>query len=263
METSMIELTIADGVAEVVLNAPQKLNAMDGQAFEDLRAAVVQAAERATAGEAKVLLLRGEGRAFCAGRDLGGVDIDNDNALAFLEEKITPAMKAIMAFPGPSFAAAQGASLGAGLGLLIAADVVYLAEDAKIGSPFANLGMVLDSGGHWLFTERLGTHRTLDLIYTADLISGAEAVRSGLFSRAFPAETLLAETREIVARVSRGPINAYQEGKKLVDAIRDQRLGFWDVLDLENKVQGAIISTDNYKEGMAAFLAKRAPVFKP
>lgn len=259
----MIELEIADGVAEVVLNAPKKLNAMDGQAFLDLRAAVEAASAAAIDGRVKVLLLRGAGRAFCAGRDLGGVDIDNDNALAFLEDRIVPAMQAIMAFPGPSFAAAQGASLGAGLGLLIAADVVYLAEDAKIGSPFASLGMVLDSGGHWLFTERLGTHRTLDLIYTADLISGAEAVRSGLFSRAFPAESLLEETRKIVARVSHGPVNAYQEGKKLVDAIRDQRLGFWDALDLENKVQGAIVSTENYKEGMAAFLAKRQPNFKP
>lgn len=259
----MIELSISDGVAEVVLNAPKKLNAMDGQAFLDLRAAVDEAAAAAVAGQAKVLLLRGEGRAFCAGRDLGGVDIKNDNALAFLEDNIVPAMRAIMAFPGPSFAAAQGASLGAGLGLLIATDVVYLAEDAKIGSPFANLGMVLDSGGHWVFTERLGTHRTLDLIYTADLISGAEAVRSGLFSRAFPADSLLAQTREIVQRVARGPINAYQEGKKLVDAIRDQRLGFWDALDLENKVQGAIVSTQNYREGMTAFLAKRPPVFTP
>nr|WP_041685704.1 enoyl-CoA hydratase/isomerase family protein [Renibacterium salmoninarum] len=259
----MIELTIADGVAEVVLNAPKKLNAMSAQAFVDLRAAVERASASAADGQAKVLLLRGEGRAFCAGRDLGGVDIENDNALAFLEEKIVPAMQAIMNFPGPSFAAAQGAALGAGLGLLIAADVVYLAEDAKIGSPFADLGMVLDAGGHWLFTERLGTHRTLDLIYTADLMSGAEAVRSGLFSRAFPTETLLEETRKIVQRVSRGPINAYQDGKKLVEAIRDQRLGFWDALDLENKTQGAIVSTDNYKEGMAAFLEKRAPNFTP
>lgn len=258
----MIELTIADGVAEVVLNAPYKLNALDGQALTDLKAAVDQASVAATEGTVKALLLRGEGRAFCAGRDLAGVDIDNDDALGFLEGKIVPAMRSIMDFPAPSFVAAQGASLGAGLGLLVAADVVYLAENAKIGSPFANLGMVLDSGGHWLFTERLGTHRTLDLIYTADLISGAEAVRSGLFSRSFPADSLLSETRSIVARVAKGPLNAFQDGKKLVAAIRDDRLGFWDALELENKVQGAIVSTDNYREGISAFVQKRPPVFK-
>lgn len=258
----MIELTVADGIAEVVLNAPHKLNALDAQALVDLKEAVDQAAAEAREGNARALLLRGVGRAFCAGRDLTGVDIENDDALGFLEDKIVPAMRAIMDFPAPSFVAAQGASLGAGLGLLIAADVVYLAENAKIGSPFANLGMVLDSGGHWLFTERLGTHRTLDLIYTADLISGTEAVRAGLFSRAFPAETLLEETRSIVARVVNGPINAFQDGKKLVTAIRDQRLGFWEALDLENKTQAAIVSTDNYKEGITAFVQKRPPVFK-
>ncbi|AJT41891.1 enoyl-CoA hydratase/isomerase family protein [Psychromicrobium lacuslunae] len=258
----MIELSISDGIAEVVLNAPHKLNALDGQALSDLKEAVDQAAEQANRGEVRALLLRGAGRAFCAGRDLAGVDIHNDDALGFLEGKIVPAMRAVMDFPAPSFVAAQGASLGAGLGLLIAADVVYLAENAKIGSPFANLGMVLDSGGHWLFTERLGTHRTLDLIYTADLISGAEAVRAGLFSRTFPAETLLEETRNIVSRVANGPINAFQDGKKLVTAIRDQRLGFWEALDLENKTQGAIVSTENYKEGITAFVEKRPPVFK-
>ncbi|WP_394939876.1 enoyl-CoA hydratase/isomerase family protein [Psychromicrobium sp. YIM B11713] len=258
----MIELSIADGIAEVVLNAPHKLNALDAQAFTDLKNTVDEAAAGVAAGSVRALLLRGEGRAFCAGRDLSEVAVDNDDALAFLEGKIVPAMRAIMDFPAPSFVAAQGASLGAGLGLLIAADVVYVAENAKIGSPFANLGMVLDSGGHWLFTERLGTHRTLDLIYTADLISGAEAVRSGLFSRAFPAESLLEETRNIVARVAKGPLNAFQDGKKLVTAIRDDRLGFWEALDIENKVQAAIVSTENYREGITAFQEKRPPIFK-
>ncbi|NYE95503.1 enoyl-CoA hydratase/carnithine racemase [Psychromicrobium silvestre] len=258
----MIELKIDGGVAEVVLNAPQKLNALNAQALSDLKSAVDEAAAEASAGRVQALLLRGEGRAFCAGRDLAEVVVETDDALDFLEGKIVPAMRSIMDFPAPSFAAAQGASLGAGLGLLIAADVVYVAENAKIGSPFANLGMVLDSGGHWLFTERLGTHRTLDLIYTADLISGSEAVRSGLFSRAFPGEELLEQTRQIVARVAKGPINAYQDGKKLVEAIRDQRLGFWEALDLENKVQAAIVSTENYREGIEAFQRKRPPAFK-
>ena len=86
------------------------------------------------------------------------------------------------AFPAPTFAVAHGACLGVGLGLLIATDVVYVADTAKIGSPFANLGATLDSGGHALFFERLGAHRTLDLIYTGRLMTGAEAVAAGLFS---------------------------------------------------------------------------------
>ena len=107
-----------------------------------------------------------------------------------------PLLKKMSAFPAPTFAAAHGACLGVGLGLLIATDVVYVADTAKIGSPFANLGATLDSGGHALFVERLGAHRTLDLIYTAELMSGAEAVRSGLFSRSVPAPPLYEQQDE-------------------------------------------------------------------
>ena len=82
------------------------------------------------------------------------------DAHGFLAGKVTPLLRAMTQFPAPTFAAVQGACLGVGLGLAIATDVVYVAENAKIGSPFANLGATLDSGGHWLFTERLGAHRT-------------------------------------------------------------------------------------------------------
>ncbi len=118
-----------------------------------------------------------------------------------------PLLKKMAAFPAPTFAAAHGGLPGGvGLGgLLLATDVVYVADNAKFGSPFAKLGATLDSGGHWYFTERLGMHRTLDLIYTADLISGAEAVeQGGMFSRAMPADSLLPVTREIVSRVATG-----------------------------------------------------------
>ncbi|WP_253908554.1 enoyl-CoA hydratase/isomerase family protein, partial [Arthrobacter sp. H41] len=172
----MISLEIYDGVVEIVLDAPHKLNALDDRALDDLSAAFDDAAK----GSVRALLLRGEGRAFCAGRDISGVDARDDDAGGYLDGRVTPLLQKIAAFPAPTFAAAQGACLGVGLGLLVATDVVYVADTAKIGSPFANLGATLDSGGHWLFTERLGAHRTLDLVYTAELMSGAEAVAGGL-----------------------------------------------------------------------------------
>ncbi len=191
----MISLTIADGVAEVVLDAPHKLNSLDEQALADLSRAYDDAADAAARGEVRALLLRGEGRAFCAGRDIAGVTPESDDAQAYLGGLVQPLLKKMSAFPAPTFAAAQGACLGVGLGLLLATDVVYVAENAKFGSPFAKLGATLDSGGHWYFTERLGMHRTLDLIYTAELMSGADAVAQGLFSRAMPAAELLGNTR--------------------------------------------------------------------
>ena len=130
----------------------------------------------------RALVLRGEGRAFCAGRDITGVDPETDDVPGYLEA-VEGVMRRIAAFPAPTFAAVQGACLGVGLGLAIATDVVYVAKDAKIGSPFVNLGAMLDSGGHALLYERLGAHRTLDLIYTGELMTGTEAVSAGLFSR--------------------------------------------------------------------------------
>ncbi|MET0979104.1 MAG: enoyl-CoA hydratase/isomerase family protein, partial [Paeniglutamicibacter terrestris] len=180
----MIELNITAGVAEIVLNAPEKMNALNEAALDELAAAYDEAAEGVETGQVRALLLRGEGRGFCAGRDISGVVPADDDVMGYLGGKVQPLLAKMSSFPAPTFAAVQGACLGVGLGLAIATDVVYVAQNAKIGSPFANLGATLDSGGHWLFTERLGTHRTLDLIYTAELISGADAVASGLFSRA-------------------------------------------------------------------------------
>ncbi len=254
----MIDLSIGNGIAEIVLNAPKKLNALNEEALAELS----QAYDDAAAAGVRALLLRGEGRAFCAGRDISAVDPANDDAYAYLGDLVTPLLKKMAAFPAPTFAAAQGACLGVGLGLLVATDVVYVAEDAKIGSPFANLGATLDSGGHWLFTERLGAHRTLDLIYTADLMSGAEAVAAGLFSRAFPAEELLDRTRGIVERVATGATGAFRASKSLVAQIRDSRVGLWTAMEAENAAQGELCRTKDYAEGFSAFIDKRKPVFQ-
>ena len=257
----MIELSIADGVAEVVLNAPEKMNALDEAALAELADAYAQAAQAAGEGRVRALLLHGEGRGFCAGRDISGVVPADDDVLGYLGGKVQPLLRQMSDFPAPTFAAVQGACLGVGLGLAIATDVVYVAENAKIGSPFANLGATLDSGGHWLFTERLGAHRTLDLIYTAELIGGAEAVRSGLFSRALPADELLETTRATVARVATGATGAFRASKELVASIRDRRIGLWESMAQENQAQADLCGSADYAEGFRAFQEKRKPVF--
>ena len=258
----MIELSLANGIAEIVLNYPDKLNSLNEDALAQLDKAYDDAAAAASRGEVRALLLRGEGRAFCAGRDISGVTPETDDAQAYLGGLVEPLLRKMAAFPAPTFAAAHGACLGVGLGLLLATDVVYVADNAKFGSPFAKLGATLDSGGHWYFTERLGMHRTLDLIYTADLMSGAEAVAQGMFSRAMPADVLLDETRAIVARVAVGATEAFNASKELVAHIRDQRLGLWASMAEENSEQARLCKTDDYAEGFRAFQEKRAPVFK-
>lgn len=161
----------------------------------------------------------------------------------------------------PTFAAVHGACLGVGLGLAIATDVVYVAEDATLGSPFANLGATLDSGGHWLFTERLGAHRTLDLIYTAEFMTGAEAVTAGLFSRAVPAGELVEFTRARVRKAAQGATQAFLVSRELVADIRDRRIGLWSSVEAENVAQGRLCSSADYLEGFRAFQEKRRPEF--
>jgi len=104
-------------------------------------------------------------------------------------------------------------------------------------------------------------HRTLDLIYTAELMSGAEAVARGMFSRAMPADELLPSTREIVSKVASGATGAFNASKELVGHIRDQRLGMWDAMAEENAEQARLCKSDDYAEGFRAFQEKRAPVF--
>lgn len=253
----MIDLAIAADVAHITLDAPSKLNALDEQALRDLGSAYDEA-ERAGV---RALVLRGEGRAFCAGRDISGVDPRDDDVIGYLGGIVTPLLKRMSAFPAPTFAVAHGACLGVGLGLLIATDVVYVAESAKIGSPFAALGATLDSGGHALFLERLGAHRTLDLIYTGRLMSGSEAVASGLFSRVLPDDEVVQGTTDAAAAAAHGATRAFLESKWLIARIRDERLSLWDSVEIENAAQAALCGTDDYREGFAAFQEKRKPEF--
>ncbi len=254
----MVEYSLSNSVAEIVLNDPGKLNALDESAI----AALSDAYSRAASDGARAVILRGEGRAFCAGRDISNVDPTTDDAFRYLDSLVTPLLKEISSFPAPVFAVATGACLGVGLGLLVASDVVYVADTAQIGSPFANLGATLDSGGHALFYERLGAHRTLDLIYTAELMTGAEAVALGLFSRVVPEADVLEFTRERAERVAAGATGAFLASKELVRRLRDERIGLWASVADENRAQGELCASDDYGEGFAAFQEKRRPVFQ-
>jgi len=254
----MIDLTIEQDVAEITLDAPERRNALDESALQDLAMAVADA----EAAGVRALVLRGEGPSFCAGRDISGVDPATDDVMGFLGHRVQPLLEHLSAFPAPTFAAAHGACLGVGLGLLVATDVVYVAESAKIGSPFANLGATLDSGGHALFVERLGTHRTLDLIYSGRLMTGAEAVAAGLFSQALPDDEVLDATRAAAAHAARGATLAFRASKELVRELRDERLGLWRSMSHETRAQARLARSADYREGFAAFQQKRTPTFR-
>jgi enoyl-CoA hydratase/carnithine racemase len=253
-----VKLSIEGGVGEIVLDRPDKMNALNAAMIAELNSSL----DLAESKRVRALLIRGEGPAFSAGRDLGDADEGNEDAEAIIEAQFNPLAKRIATFPAPTFAAVQGACLGAGLGIALACDVVYIADDAKIGSPFARIGAVLDSGGHSYFVNRLGTHRALELIYTGRLLSGIEAAAWGLVNQSMPKEALVAHTRKVAAQVASGPTIAFMESKRIVRRIDEEGLGLFAVLKLEAQAQGVASRTEDYKEGFGAFKGKRAPKFQ-
>lgn len=243
-----------NGLSEIVLNRPEKLNAMNPLMLRELMATLDEAAG------ARALLLRGEGRAFCAGRDLAEASPATEDATAILRDQFAPLLQRLYALPVPTIAAVQGACMGSGLGLAFACDIIIAAEDAAFASPFGRLGAVLDSGGHYHFARLLGRQRALELIYTGQRLNGREAADRGLVNRAVPGAELEATARTLAEQIAQGPTAAFRISKRIVLAA--DRADYAAVLDAEAEAQGEASRTHDYQEGMRAFIEKRTPAFE-
>ena len=252
-----VRLTIEDGVAELVLDRPDKLNAMSAVMVREL----IESLDAAETGGARAVLVRGEGRAFCSGRDLAGADPAHEDGEAILRDEFNPLMARMAGLAVPTIAAVRGACLGTGLGLALACDIVYAADDARIGSPFARIGAVLDSGAHGALVSRIGPHRTLELIYTGRLLSGREAAEWGLVNRSVAGADLVRRTREMAGAIAHGPTSAFLESKRIVRMIQDESPTFADLLAAEAAAQGRASRTHDYQDGITAFQEKRKPAF--
>ncbi|WP_209324555.1 enoyl-CoA hydratase/isomerase family protein [Brevibacterium renqingii] len=255
-----IQLRNRDRIAEIVLDGPETRNALDADDLRDIAAAVAKVAEAIP--NVRVLLIRGEGKVFCSGRDISGVDVDTDDARAFLAEVFAPVFQAIRALPIPVIAQVQGAALGLGFGVAAAADIIFAADDAKFGSPFAAIGAMLDSGAHHVFLDRLGYHRTMDLIVTGDFMTGAEAAAAGIVSRAVPAADLSDFVESKLERIVSGPAEAFAMEKGFVQKIADDRPSLSEVLAEEAALQESARQTPDYAEGFKAFQERRKPNFE-
>lgn len=250
-------LTIDGGVAELVLNRPEKMNAMNSTMVREL----MESLDTVETSGARAFLVRGEGRAFCSGRDLGDADPLHEDGEAILRDLFNPLMARLAGLAVPSIAAVHGACMGTGLGLALACDLIYAADDARIGSPFARIGAVLDSGAHAAFVARLGAHRALELIYTGRLLSGREAADWGLVNRSVAGADLVRRTRELAGTIAPGPTAAFLESKRIVRRISDEAMSLTDVLAAEAAAQGRASRTHDYQDGIAAFQEKRKPSF--
>jgi enoyl-CoA hydratase/carnithine racemase len=256
-QSGNVRLSVDDGVAELVLDRPDKMNAMSVAMVHEL----IECLDAAETAGARALLVRGEGRAFCSGRDLAEADPLHEDGEAILRDLVNPLMARMSGLAMPTIAAVHGACLGTGLGLALACDIAYAADDARIGSPFARIGAVLDSGAHAAFVSRVGPHRALELVYTGRLLSGREAAEWGLVNRSVAGADLVRRTREMARTVAQGPTAAFLESKRIVRTIQDESPSLADLLAAEAAAQGRASRTHDYQDGLTAFQEKRRPAF--
>jgi enoyl-CoA hydratase/carnithine racemase len=252
-----IRLERSGDVAELVLNRPERRNALDRSAV----AAFAAALDDLDKNPPRALLLRGEGKGFCAGRDLSDAEPLTEDGEAILRDDLNPLVARLAGLRCPTVAAVQGAALGTGLGLALACDLLLVGEGAKVGSPFAAIGAVLDSGSHLFLCSRIGPARTLELVYTGRFLSGTEAVEWGIANQVHPDDELLGAARALAAGIAAGPTAAFLWSKDLVARIAGGGLSLDDVLAAEAAAQGAAARTHDYGEGITAFQEKRKPTF--
>ena len=251
-----IRLEHRGDVAELVLNRPERRNALDQTAVAALKGTL----DELEKSPPRALLLRGEGKGFCAGRDLSDAEPLTEDGEAILNE-LNPMIARLSGLRCPTVAAVQGAALGLGLGLALACDLLMVGESAKIGSPFAAIGAVLDSGSHHFLCSRIGPTRTLELVYTGRFLSGAEAVDWGIANSVHPDDELLGAARKLVATIAAGPTATFLLSKDIVARVAADGLPLDDVLAAEAAAQGAAARTHDYAEGITAFQEKRKPTF--
>ncbi|MDX6397450.1 MAG: 2-(1,2-epoxy,2-dihydrophenyl)acetyl-CoA isomerase [Gaiellaceae bacterium] len=245
----------ASGVLTLTLNRPDKLNSIDPQMVEDLNDVLELAASDDTV---RCLLLTGAGRGFCAGRDISSAQPDED-AYDIIANHINPMLARVYHFRKPTIAAVNGAAMGAGLGIALACDIVIAADNAQFSSPFARLGVALDSGGHYFLPRLVGMHRALEMAYTADIIRGKQAAQWGLVNRSVAGTRLLARATELADRIARGPVNAFIGQKALMR--RSEYLTYDEICAEEALLQSSLMGSPEYEEGLAAFTEKRNPDF--
>lgn len=250
-----VELDQHDGRAAITLSRPEVMNSLDDAAvaeFHDVLDACTSA---------RVVVVRGAGRAFSAGRDLSNAEPLVEDAEAILADVFNPLIAKLRNLPMPTIAAVGGAALGVGFGIAMACDMIIATPRARLGSPFANIGCVLDSGGHAALVQRVGPHRALELIYTGRLLDGEQAAAMGLVNEVVAEDSFDARIDELAELIGNGPTAAFAASKRIVHTLSDAHVDFPGSLAAEASAQGQLSGGEDYVEGISAFLEKRKPGF--
>lgn len=242
-------------VALITIMRPDSMNAFNNELRVDLSEAIAQASEDASV---RAVVLTGEGRCFSAGADLKDtVDRPIDRILL---EEYRPIQERIAAIPKPVIAAVPGSAAGIGLSVALQCDLLIMADNAFLLSPFTTISLVPDGGLNWLLVHQIGYRRAFQLSIESERIAAERCVELGLANKAVPAENLIDEAMAWAERIAaRAPLSVAAT-KKAMRHAADNTLA--STYELEAAMQGDLYNSDDNKEGIQAFFEKRAPNFK-
>lgn len=249
---------VRDGIAEIRFNRPHRLNAVVRQLYDELGVALGLAeADR----EVRVLLLTGEGRAFCVGADLkehkaGRTPFDRREYLRGEQDVCSRLLR----LGKPVVAAVNGYALGAGAEMAIASDFIVMAQSAQIGLPEIGIGAFVGGGTTWLLPRLVGLAKARELVFLGERIDGAEAVRIGLANRVLPDDRFIDHARDFAAKLCRKAPRSMQLAKHHLNLAAERTLDATLVAELEGMMFCS--TTKDWQEGVDAFAEKRAPVFR-
>ena len=248
----------ADGVATVTLNRPEARNAIDLVMRRELLAALD---DLEADGAVRAVILTGASAHFSAGGDVKTMAAKRQTAAdgRARVESLNRFVIRLFEFPKPTIAMVDGFAVGAGCNIALACDMVIAADRARFGEVFAKIGLVPDGGGTWLLPRLVGLAKAKELVFSADIIDAAEALRIGLVNRVVPAAELEKTTRALAARIAAGPPGALGLAKALLN--RSATTDLPTALGFEAYAQAQAVTSDDHVEGVRAFLEKRPPNF--
>jgi len=245
-----------DGMAVITLRRPDVMNALNTQMRAEITHAVSEAGK-----EARVVVLTGEGRAFCSGQDLGDrANAGNLNLERTLRDEYIPMLMAIVDCPVPVISAVNGAAAGAGANLALVADIVIAAESASFIQAFTRIGLIPDAGGTWVLPRQIGLQRAMGAALFADKITAQQANDWGMIWEVASDDAFEATWRARAQHLASGPTEAFKRVKQAMQASVGNSLQ--EQLLLEGQLQGQCGKTRDFKEGVLAFLEKRSPNYE-
>jgi len=245
-----------NGIARLTLNRPDRLNSFTVEMHEEVADAL------AGLEDARVLVLTGAGRGFCAGQDLADRAVAPGEAVDLgesVERRYNPLIRTLTGLPFPVIARVNGVAAGAGASIALACDIVVAAKSARFIQSFASIGLIPDSGGTWVLPRLVGQARALGLALTAEPLPADKAAEWGLIWKAVDDEALDEEVDALAARFAAAPTRGLARIKRMIRESWGH--GLDEELDLQRDAMRELGFSDDYREGVAAFMEKRKPNF--